>query len=176
MERNEAINVAFHGLKTLNFLNEFLYALRDTPQQSISSFFEQWQRSFSWHKIMAEPYALLNTDVLLIHLYALVIVPQQTFIDNIPDVPLNSLSTEIWGSHDIRLWPNDRPKTLRNFLRVLRNAVAHGRVSADQQCRFIFQDQINENSPPHSVVAINHSDLYKFEKALADGYVLGKWA
>jgi hypothetical protein len=173
METNDARTLATHAKLSLDFLNDFVYAVQETPKISLGSFFSQWQKKIPWNQ--PEPYALLNTDVWLIHLYALILVPQQTFIDNIPDVPLTSLPSDIWGCPDIRLWPDDKPRTLRFLLKVLRNAVAHSRVQADPQCCFIFQDQLNENSPVHSMVAINHPDLFKFIIALGRGYILGKW-
>jgi hypothetical protein len=173
MEENDARNIAFHAMASLIFLHDFVYAMKDTPKQSVESFFAQWQEKIKWD--LPEQYALLNTDVWLIHLYGLILIPQQTFIDQIPDVPLESLSTDIWGNLDIRLWPEGKPQTLRGLLRVLRNAMGHGRVSADPQCCFLFQDRLNERSPVHSIVAINHDDLFKFIKALGDGYMVKKW-
>lgn len=173
MESDNVKQLAVEAQLNLDFLHYFVLAVRDTPNITISTFFSKWQNKIKWNR--PEPYILLNTEIWLMHLYALIVVPQQTFFDDIPNVPLEALSPDIWGVIDIRLWPDNKSRTLKSLVRVLRNALSHVWVLADRHC-FIFQDRLNEKSFVHSIVAINTiDDLYKFIMAFSRGYLDGRW-
>lgn len=95
---------------------------------------EDFHRSFieRTHKNLTDYTGEYEATHLINRLLGLLIVPKEKLIEDLPTTPLDALDTEEWGN--IPMWPNGPTRcdlghehvlTLRQFVRRLRNAVAH---------------------------------------------------
>ncbi len=75
-------------------------------------------------KNMSDKYTVFEVTQLINSMLGLLVFPQQTYINKIPQIPLNELKNQGWPIPKVE---GDYPqvKDLRELIRYLRNAIAH---------------------------------------------------
>lgn len=174
--------IIFQVLANLKFLDDFAVALKDnaSSEQSLKQFFEKWQQDIEWNS--AENYSLMNQGVILTSLYGTIVYPKEKFFDNIPETPLKDLNHKRWGAITF-LIPQPPPDTmsLRSFVRRLRNALSHSRVTVkkdpEHDMIFSFEDgpQVNNHWTTDFSVSFGVHHLHNFIYSLNKGLITGEW-
>jgi len=169
MEDDETKEFAFHTMALFQFMQDFVYALKEEPNLTVKKlYFRFSERRLKGYK----NFALLNQDTLILFAFGLIALPKETFFDKIPSIDFLSLP-ENWGTWDVKIWADSRD--IKSFVRHLRNSINHGLFSSDKNIRFTFEDRLNENSPINFRVQTDHDSIFKFSKSFGDGYIMNKW-
>jgi hypothetical protein len=90
---------------------------------------------------------------------------------HIKQMQMSALVREGWPTIDSE---KGTCKTVGDFVRHLRNAVAHSRITYSSDSRYLnevnvtIEDRKNKNSPPHWRAVINAGDLRVFSLKLVE--------
>ena len=95
-------------------------------------------------------------------LYTYLVLPKETFFDNIPKDKKTNLLNDKWGIN--KLSPE---YSLKDFLRRIRNAVSHGGITFTEKLDFTFTDINQKNKNDIFKVTLSAEELMKFTQALS---------
>jgi len=175
MNNNEAAQFVFHALYGLKFLQEFAIALEDTPNKQISVFLSEFQNRIAWSN--PEKYAPYNTHTLFFYLYGSILLPQQTFFNQIPAWDIDTIRSQSWGTLqylEIHKWET-KEKTLPSFIKAIRNSLAHGRFDYIPIGKYTFEDVRRGKNAPYFSIVFHEFGLRDFIFLLAAGCLFNKW-
>jgi hypothetical protein len=103
----------------------------------------------SYYGLPSHSLKVMNPAYLISLLYCLIVVPKQLWLGN--GLPLSLVTLDarsVLSQVDISIRPPDFDKDLMfQFLRRLRNAIAHVRFSISNEGQITFWDQPGEQSP-----------------------------
>lgn len=99
-------------------------------------------------------FAFYNQYQLINSLYGYICIPKEKNFEDLPEVSLIDLN-EKWG-----LKSQNQICKLKDFVRIMRNAISHGHIEVTKDLVFSFKDRENH-------ISFGHIDLSKFCQALA---------
>ncbi|TCK98029.1 hypothetical protein EDC19_0440 [Natranaerovirga hydrolytica] len=104
-----------------------------------------------------------NQYQMLTSLTAFIVIPKETFWNDVSDIELSKLS-ERWGLRNVSSKYADMK--LKFFLRKIRNSISHGNIEIDKTV-FIFKDKNPDTSKYDFIVNLTYDELSKFVQAFA---------
>lgn len=136
------------------------------------SYLGDFDRAFMKHtlRIVDEYQGGFDATLLVNCLLGLLVVPKESFVQAIPEVPLTELAQ--WGINPESIrspgkpYPgNPKPDTLRGLVIALRHAVAHFRIKPIPETLDVHSFEYRNDRGLHAVISL--TEMRAFTKKLA---------
>ncbi|MBN2286340.1 MAG: hypothetical protein JXI43_07820 [Tissierellales bacterium] len=174
MDKNTApISIIAQGFILSEFLTEFVFQLKANPDQSLESFYKNYESKIGSQYSKGEN-VIFTPGSLLGLLYLMIVYPQQKFHLKNPTLGFDAILQK-WGNPEIKIWNDSDKRELHIFIRRLRNSISHGRVQFDDSMNIIFEDAPSKDNKKKNKergkvdfsVSMSLDGLKKFTEKLA---------
>lgn len=150
------------AISTIHMTQRFLALIdanKDKPSVTLKEILDDFEKLYS-DKEYFQTFYFNNQYFMLTALWAYIVLPNESFFNNLPNGEIKDLSGK-WG-----LGKQDstvKSKTLKEFIRKMRNSIAHTNIEFDENLNFTFSDK-----PPGTLeIKFTGEDLIKFSKAIS---------
>ena len=145
------------------FLFQFDEELKINPDQTISQFFANFLKSQGMQN--HDFYHTKNQGTVILLMYGLLVIPREIW-----EKATTNFQFTTRNKFSVNMPPIDRGIDTLNFLRLLRNSLAHANFSIDaSNARLTFWN--NHNGTKNFEVEIDYCDLGKFLAEVGKYYV-----
>ncbi len=162
---------------SFDFLQSISERMKTNPTQSLQDFYSEWHKKCDFKNSGFYPFA--NTlGIYLSGLFVLLNCPKETSFNELPNVIFTKLDKSKWGKCEITLWNIKKDKTLKEFVRRMRNAVSHFKITIQEKNNvnyLIFQDEDPYNKSDVFEVIYEAEELHKFLFRFTKGFLFKDW-
>jgi len=123
----------------LDYLSRSVAIQKTMPSVSVKNFYQDFLEKNGIQEKQGKN-VLFTPGVILGHLYVCLVLPNETYYNQIPQTPLSDLADDKWGNIVIK---KGEVNNLQNILRRIRNSLAHNHFSFDDDWTMLFRDGRN---------------------------------
>lgn len=177
MKNIESQTLMYQWCYTFDFLRSFSEEIESNPNQSIQDFYSKWHKKCGFENPGIYPIA--NTlGVYLSGLFILLNCPKETLFDELPEIEFAKLDESKWGKCEIAQWNTKKEKTLKEFVRRMRNSVSHFNVTVQRENNsnyLIFRDENPHDKNEIFEIKYQAEELHKFLFRFARSVLFKDW-
>jgi hypothetical protein len=151
------------------FLFQFQEQLEINPNKTISNFFNDFCAEPFQGSKKCDFYQTKNQGTIVILLYGLMVIPKEIWEKNQTNFPFNTRQKFVFNR------PTDLNIGTLNFLRLLRNSIAHANFSLDIAKELWTFWNIKNDNVKNFEVSIKHIDLGHFTAEVGKYYLNDVW-